>query len=153
MIDTHAHLDFPELLSKIDQIVNRSKEAGLTGIVIASSSLEDSKRAVGLAKKYRGFLWASVGIHPQKTDPKNKHLIKEQLGCLKQLIEGDRQVVVAIGECGLDYGPVPPGEEERASLAIIWVSSSCPRLNPWQKRRKSSFSSFILGSSILVRSR
>lgn len=133
MIDIHAHLNFPELLVKVDKIVEDSKKAGLMGIIVGSSNLEDSKIAIGLAKKYSGFLYASVGIHPQKTDPENKTTIKEQLAVLDKLLEStivlstivDRNVinkglcernkiVVAIGETGLDYSEPPPGEEERS---------------------------------------
>jgi len=35
MIDTHSHLNFPELLSQIEEVVLQSKKAGLTGIIIA----------------------------------------------------------------------------------------------------------------------
>ena len=126
MIDTHAHLNFPQLLSKIDKVVEESKKAGLTGIIVASSNLEDSKRAVELSKKYPGFLWASVGIHPQKTDPENKNSTKDQITQLEQFLHlhprgvagmtprGCNTSVVAIGETGIDFSPPPLGEEQRS---------------------------------------
>lgn len=124
MIDTHAHLNFPQLLGQIDQVVEQSKKAGLTGVIIASSNVEDSKKAIELAEKYTGFLWASVGIHPQKTDPKNKNSIKKQLFQLAQLLRprgvvgmtprGRSTSVVAIGETGMDFSQAPPGEENRS---------------------------------------
>lgn len=129
MIDTHAHLNFSPLLDQIDEIVRKSRQSGLEGIIIASSSLADSKKAVELAQKYPGFLYTSVGIHPQKTDPDNQTSIQEQLLQLENLIKKfsplskkstivqnleKKRVLVAIGECGLDFGPVAPGEEARS---------------------------------------
>lgn len=114
MIDTHAHLNFPELLNQIETVVNRSKEAGLTGIIIASSNLADSKKAIELAREYPGFLWASVGIHPQKTDPQNQLSPQEQLRQLEELIAQAPKSLVAIGETGLDFGLPAPGEKERS---------------------------------------
>ncbi|MBU2592089.1 MAG: TatD family hydrolase [Patescibacteria group bacterium] len=123
MFDTHAHLNFPQLLSRIDELIRESKKAGLTGIIIASSNLEDSKKAVELAGKYQGFLWVSIGIHPQKTDPENTDSVKNQLSQLEQLLHprgvvgttprGCHTLVVAIGETGLDFSLPPPGEEQR----------------------------------------
>lgn len=119
MIDIHAHLNFPPLYDQIDKVVAESKKAGLTGIIIGSSNLADSEVSIELAKKYPGFLYASVGIHPQKTDPKNKQTSKEQLETLDKLIAESFQLtaygqqIVAIGETGLDFSPAPPGEEDR----------------------------------------
>ena len=118
MYDTHAHLNFPQLRDKIDQIVEESQKAGINGIIIASSNLGDSKAAVEMAQKYPGFLYASVGIHPQKTDPKSRISIQDQLLELKKLLQQMSRTqhpspIVAIGETGLDFSPAPPNEEER----------------------------------------
>ncbi|MBU2577603.1 TatD family hydrolase [Patescibacteria group bacterium] len=118
MIDTHAHLQFPELLGKIEEIISESKKAGVTGVIIASSNVSGSKKAVELADKYPNFLYASVGIHPQKTDPENKTSIKDQLLELESLLSADyglqQKTIVAIGETGLDFSSPPPGEENRS---------------------------------------
>jgi TatD DNase family protein len=113
MIDTHSHLNFPELLSQIDKVIADSKAVKVTGIVVASSSLKDSTIAIQLAQKYPGYLFASVGIHPQKTDPENKMTIDEQLTSLERLITDYCSLITAVGETGLDYSEAPPGEETR----------------------------------------
>lgn len=113
MYDTHAHLNFPQLRDKIDQIVQESKKVGLKGIIIGSSNLADSKEAVALAQKYPGFLYASVGIHPQKTDPENRLSVEEQLSALKTLITDNRSLITVVGETGLDFSEAPPGEKNR----------------------------------------
>ena len=104
MIDTHAHLSkrFCDLV-----IVDGVR------VVLAASNLEDSEENVELAKANKNQFWASVGIHPQKTDPENKLGVEEQLGLLDKLISNDRNLIVAIGECGLDFSPAPPEEEDR----------------------------------------
>lgn len=114
MIDTHAHLSFPQLEDKTKAIVEKSREAGLKGIIIASSNLEESKKGVELAKKYPDFLFPSIGIHPQKTDVENKKSGEEQLKELEKLIQENQNLVVALGETGFDFGEAPPEEEERS---------------------------------------
>lgn len=114
MIDTHAHLNFPRLLASVEETIEKSKQVGLVGIIVVSSSLEDSRKSVELVRQYSGFLWSCVGIHPQKTDPETKASIKNQLKELDTLIENNKNIVVAVGECGLDFSSVPAGEEERS---------------------------------------
>ncbi len=114
MIDTHAHLNLPKYLSRIDEVIDNCRQAGLTGVVVASADLEESKKAIELAKKYPDFLYGMVGIHPQNTNPKSEFLISKQIQMLKILIEENRKYIVAVGETGLDDSEPPPGEEKRS---------------------------------------
>lgn len=111
LIDTHAHLNFKSFQKNLDQVIKRSLKAGVTKIICASSNVTDSQKAIELAKKYPGVIFAAVGIHPQQTDPENQDSLEEQIKQLKKLAQAKE--VVAIGECGLDYSPAPPGEKER----------------------------------------
>lgn len=94
MIDTHAHLNFPEFEKDLDEIISKSFNEGLGKIIVASSSVASSKKAVEIAGK-DARLYASVGIHP--------HEIKEMgdFGEIERL--GSHKKVVAVGETGLDY--------------------------------------------------
>ena len=82
MIDTHAHLE--EILC--------DTKGGVDKIVLASSDIKSAKKNLQLAEKYK-FLKPAVGIHPQSPSG--------QMGKLEKLIN---KKVVAIGECGLDFG-------------------------------------------------
>lgn len=104
MIDTHAHLS--------TRFSNNAKIEGVK-VILAASNLEDSKENIELARVNKNQLWASVGIHPQKTDTDNKAGVEEQIRLLDQLVANNRELVVAIGECGLDFSPAPPEEEDR----------------------------------------
>ena len=119
LVDTHAHLNFKDFKKDLDQVIKRSVENGVAKIICVGNSLADSKKAIEIAKKYPKKVFAAIGIHPQDTAPDNlesdtleyrKELEKQikQLGKLAQEKE-----VIAIGECGLDYSPAPPGEKDR----------------------------------------
>ncbi len=103
MIDTHAHIN--DRFGKV--------EIPTIPVVLAASSVEESETNINLAKKYAN-LYASVGIHPQQTDPDNSESVEEQIKKLDELVCENRNLVVAIGECGLDYSPAPPGEADRS---------------------------------------
>ena len=111
MIDTHAHLNFTEYQKDLDKIVQRAKKSKVKKIICVSSNLAESRQAIKIAQKYPGLVYAAVGIHPQQTDPENTEPVKKQLKALEKLAKDE--LVVAIGECGLDFSPAPPGEKDR----------------------------------------
>jgi len=109
LIDTHAHLNFPDY--EREKIISRAINAGVKKIICVSSNLADSQKAITIARKYLGIVFAAVGIHPQQTDSENQDSPEKQLE--KLTILANQKEVVAIGECGLDFSPAPPGEKER----------------------------------------
>jgi len=96
LIDTHAHLDFPEFAQDLDAVLERAKSAGVHEIVTIGISLASSEKAVELANMHPE-LYATVGIHPHDAFPLNE----KQLRALETLAQAKR--VVALGEVGLDY--------------------------------------------------
>ena len=106
LIDTHAHLDFPELVSEVDDVVQRATAAGVTRIITIGTTVASSRQAVRLAAKYPG-VYATVGVHPTHAAEVSENFIDE----LREL--ADQPKVVAIGEIGLDYFHLPSrGEKE-----------------------------------------
>lgn len=111
LVDTHCHLNFKDYDFDLDLVIKKSLAADVTKIVCVSSSLGDSRKSLAIAKKYPGIVYATVGIHPQQTDPENKKTIQLQVQELEELAK--RPEVVAIGECGLDYSSASPPELDR----------------------------------------
>lgn len=112
LIDTHAHLNFPDFKKDLNKVIGRAIKAGVKKIICVSSNITDSQKSIEIAKKYPGIIFAAVGIHPQQTDPENPFSLKEQLKILNHLAK--EKEVVAIGECGFDFSPPPPPEKERS---------------------------------------
>lgn len=74
-------------------------------MIVTGTSLTDSQSAIELCKEYRGFLYATVGCHPTRS---NEFLPnpEEYLSSLIALTQTNKDQVIAIGECGLDYDRV-----------------------------------------------
>ena len=96
LVDTHCHLDFPEFDADRDECIRRAQDNGIGYIVNIGSSLEGSRKAIELSKKY-DFIFATCGIHPHEADKFNAADNKELIALAKA------NKVVAIGEIGLDY--------------------------------------------------
>ncbi|OIN94607.1 hypothetical protein COS81_03640 [candidate division WWE3 bacterium CG06_land_8_20_14_3_00_42_16] len=93
LIDTHAHLNFPEFETDRNEVIARAFAGGIKVIINPSSSVATSRTAVKLAQAYPQ-IFAAVGVHPYEIDTFSASALEELI--LKPK-------VVALGECGLDF--------------------------------------------------
>ncbi len=112
LIDTHAHLNFPDFEKDLNKVIDQAIQNGVEKIICVSSNLAESEKAIAIAKKYPQTVFAAIGIHPQQTDPENKKTVQVQVQELEKLAENKE--VVALGECGLDYSLASPAEKDRS---------------------------------------
>jgi TatD DNase family protein len=102
LIETHAHLDYPDFAADFDDVLRRANEAGVTRIVTIGTSIESNRRAVELAEKYPS-IYAVIGVHPSHAEAG-----EDVITPLRELAKSPR--VVAIGETGFDYHHLPSVE-------------------------------------------
>ncbi len=95
LVDSHCHLDFPDLIENEAVILERMAENGVTHALCVSVKLETLPAVIGLAERHAN-LFASVGVHPDNADCDEPDEAK-----LLELAAHPK--VVAIGETGLDY--------------------------------------------------
>ena len=95
LVDSHCHLDFPELVSQFDSVLALMEGNGVTHALSVSVTLEDFPKIRAIAETYP-HIFASVGVHPDYADLPVVSV--EQLTAL-----ATHPKVVAIGETGLDY--------------------------------------------------
>jgi TatD DNase family protein len=103
LIETHAHLDYPDFANDFDDVLRRATEAGVTRIITIGTSVESSRRAVELAEKYPS-IFAVIGVHPTCAEETDEDVTSP----LRELAKSPR--VIAIGETGLDYHRLPSAE-------------------------------------------
>jgi len=94
-IDSHCHLDFPELAANLPQHLAHMAQNQVTHALCVSVDLPDFPKVRALAEKHEN-LFASVGVHPDYEDTPEPSVEE-----LVELAKHPR--VVAIGETGLDY--------------------------------------------------
>lgn len=95
--DTHCHIheaDYPDS----EAAYGRAKESGVDRMIAVGTSVHTSKKAVDFAASHDN-VWASLGIHPHDAHDEIDGV--ESLEALWSQTEPG--VIVAIGECGLDY--------------------------------------------------
>lgn len=92
--------------------LDRALAAGVSTMLVTGSTLEESKAAIGLAREYPQFLFATAGVHPH-------HARDWTEDCKEQLLHiSATKKVVAIGECGLDYNrDLSPRDQQQLAFS------------------------------------
>ena len=97
LIDIGANLAHDSFDDDRDAMMQRAADAGVGTMIVTGSSDDSNVRAAELAEASPGTLYSTAGVHPHHasdyTDDSHA-LIRRQ---------AEKDVVVAIGECGLDY--------------------------------------------------
>lgn len=95
LVDSHCHLNFPELQSNIEEIRASMADNKVGHALCISVTLKDFPQVLALAETYSNF-YASVGVHPDYED--------EPPFTVDDLVKlANHPKVIAIGETGLDY--------------------------------------------------
>ena len=95
LVDSHCHINFPELAADIDGVIARMHSSGVLRALCVSVNLEELPSVLSLAAQHEG-IYASVGVHPDHEGGEEPTV--ERLCDLATATK-----VVAIGETGLDY--------------------------------------------------
>ena len=96
MIDTHTHLEFPDFIDEVDDVIQRAQDAGVEKMICVGGEPPRNFIDVEMANKYP-FIYAAIGIHPNyanSNSPEHEEWIVNTL---------PEKKVVAVGEIGLDY--------------------------------------------------
>lgn len=98
LIDSHAHIDFPQFAEDRDAMLARARASGVTTLLAIGSGPGPEKldAAIPFAEQH-DWIYATVGTHPHEA----KELTPAHLERLAQLVKHPR--VIAYGEIGLDY--------------------------------------------------
>ena len=95
LVDSHCHLNFPELAGKIDEALALMRDNRVTHALCVSVTLQEFPQVRALAEQFP-HIYGSVGVHPDYPDV--PVVTEEELVNL-----ADHPKIVAIGETGLDY--------------------------------------------------
>lgn len=118
IIDSHAHLDYPQLAADLPGVLARAEDAGVSQIISIGVKLSTSHAPREIAEAHDN-VWFSAGVHPHEAS-------NEALSCDRDafLMAADHPKCVAIGEAGLDYfyDYVPPAKQAESFRVQIGVA-------------------------------
>lgn len=97
LIDIGANLTHRSFAGDRAEVLERAVRAGVERIIVTGTSESTSVAAEALAATLPQTLCSTAGIHPHNA----RELTDQSIDALRALAE--RDCVVAVGECGLDY--------------------------------------------------
>lgn len=93
-IDSHCHPYFEHFDSDRDAVIKRAHVAGVEKMIVVGCDNITNRKTLELCERY-DFMYAVLGIHPTEL----QDLTDEELNFIKT----NRDKIVGIGECGLDF--------------------------------------------------
>lgn len=97
LVDSHCHLNYPELYPNIDQVLAHAAENDVRYCLSINTRLSETDALKAIADKYP-HVFCTVGVHPH--DAKD-HQPSDLMVRLAQHVTHPK--VVGLGETGLDY--------------------------------------------------
>ena len=98
LVDSHAHIDFPQFAEDRDAVLERARVAGVNTIL--AIGIGPGPQQLDAAMPYveaHDWIYTTVGVHPHEA----KELTRAHLDTLARLARHPK--VIAWGEFGLDY--------------------------------------------------
>ena len=97
IIDSHCHLDNPNLYNQLDDVVKRAESNQIKNLLTICTTLESFEKIKLIIEKYKN-IYGTFGIHPHETG-KN---IDINSAYIKTLVSKSKKII-GIGETGLDF--------------------------------------------------
>ncbi len=99
MIDTHAHLSRWDVYEHADELIDEARRGGLLAIINVTMRLNEVGNALNLVNRHSGFVYTALGYDYGGFDIRE---VQE----ITRIINERRDLIVGIGEVGLDYSVV-----------------------------------------------
>ncbi|HCR85849.1 MAG TPA: LuxR family transcriptional regulator [Alphaproteobacteria bacterium] len=114
LVDSHCHLNFPDLKNRHDEVIESARKAGVGIMQTICTKMSEFDEVYAIADKYEN-VYASIGVHPHEADHD-----QPDVKLLKTLSKWPK--VIGIGETGLDYyykNAAPENQKENFEKHLI----------------------------------
>ncbi|MEO0347851.1 MAG: TatD family hydrolase [Pseudomonadota bacterium] len=123
LVDSHCHLNFPQLLPNIDQVIKDANSKDVKYLQTICTKLSEFDQVQQIALKYSN-VWCSMGIHPC-------NVLEHDGVDLKQLaLLASRDKVIGLGETGLDYYYAKDSAKQQQHLFAMHLELSATTNQP-----------------------
>lgn len=98
MIDCHCHLEQKDYDTDRKQVIEQCKQQ-LKAVITCCAHSKDIDLTLDITKKHSGFVFCTIGLHPEYI----KEITDQDIETTIKAIEQNKDLIVAIGEIGLDF--------------------------------------------------
>ena len=97
IVDSHCHLDFPELYDDLDSVVKRAENNKVERMLTICTTLESFNKIKIIVNAYKN-IFGTFGIHPHES----KNHLKVNSDLIIKTINNNSKII-GVGETGLDF--------------------------------------------------
>ena len=97
IIDSHCHLDYPQLYNQLDDVIKRAESNNIKNFLTICTTLESFSKIKLIINKYEN-IFGTFGIHPHETE-NHKNIDSKFILTSKN----EHEKIIGIGETGLDF--------------------------------------------------
>jgi len=121
MIDIHCHLEY---MKNPEEVINEAKQK-MTAFINSVADIKNKDKILSLREKNPDFIFVSLGLHPSRVNKYSDDEINDYF----EFIRSNKDKIVAIGECGLDYLQVEEENRKRAEEVFVKFIDLAKELN------------------------
>ncbi|MGB9936842.1 MAG: TatD family hydrolase [Methanobacterium sp.] len=114
MIDSHCHVDFKDFNKNREEVMERARKK-LSAVVNSGATLGGNRRTLKLVEDYKGFLYGTLGFHPESASKADSSIIEQAFKEIHQNIDK----AVAVGETGLDFYHIEDNESRNRQIKVF----------------------------------
>lgn len=114
MIDAHCHVDFKEFNKNREEVMERARKK-LAAIIDSGATLGGNRRTLKLVEEYNGFLYGTLGFHPESASKSDSSIIEQAFKEINENIDN----AVALGETGLDFHHVEDIDKRNRQIKVF----------------------------------
>lgn len=114
MIDTHCHVDFKDFNKNREEVMDRAKKK-LNSIINSGATLGGNRRTLKLVEEYKGFLYGTLGFHPESASKADSSIIEQSFKEINENIDK----AVALGETGLDFFHIEETDKRNRQIKVF----------------------------------
>lgn len=123
-IDSHAHISQGDYSEDQSLMIQRCKQNNVLAIIDNADSLESFDFVLKTHNTYPDYVYSALGIHPEFSGNDDEYISKAI-----NIIKSNKDSVVAIGECGLDFHYLLGTSKEREMAVFEKMAILAKELN------------------------
>ncbi|XP_051264386.1 putative deoxyribonuclease tatdn3 isoform X3 [Dicentrarchus labrax] len=123
-VDCHCHISAREFEEDLEDVIQRTTEAGVETLVAVTEEVGEFARVLQLQERYPHLVAPCLGIHPLQGGggPGQRSVKPQDLDAALPQFHQHRERLVAIGEIGLDFTPwCAPTQQDRDDQMNVFI--------------------------------
>ncbi|XP_030577432.1 putative deoxyribonuclease tatdn3 isoform X2 [Archocentrus centrarchus] len=123
-VDCHCHISAHEFEEDCEDVIQRTREAGVKTVVAVTEAVEEFARVLQLQERYPDLVAPCFGIHPLQAGggPQQRSVKPQDLDAAVPQFYNHRERLVAVGEVGLDFTPwCAPAQQDRDDQMSVFI--------------------------------